>query len=84
MRQTQLNKIWVERINPETGANEKIEIHEESEMAKVILRRNKTHLRQAQMTPFADSELGKLLKLDGSGTMVEDILHGTVEQTQEI
>ena len=70
----QLGKLWV----PNQNGNEmdKTEIDEGDTLHEVILSRNETHLRQARNTPFAETNLGKKMKWDGTGKIVDTILDG--------
>ena len=75
-QRSQLRRIWVRRRNAADGTEERHEIHDTSEMEATILERNRRHLQQARKTPFADSVLGRLLKMDGMGDIADEILMG--------
>ena len=83
-QRSQLKKIWINQKDPRSGEMKKTEVHDEAEMADAILHRNRTHLRQAKNTPFAQSTLGKQLGPDGSGQLAEEILGGRWRQSGEV
>ena len=55
---------------------EKIILTECEEVELHLLQRNKTHLRQASDTPFADGALGEMIDWDGTGELSERLLRG--------
>ena len=61
-----------------------IEITDSETMNKLILERNKNHLKQAKDTPFANTILGKKLGWDGNGVMGDEILDGQWTNNYEL
>ena len=78
---SQLTKIWV--AQDETGkyvkdpTNRRV-IEDETKIHKHLLRRNIQQLTQAKETPFANGELAKKLKWDGTGDLGRDVLSGDI------
>ena len=70
-RQPQLSEIWVRG-----GNDEKITLSESVEVEEHLLQRNKQHLQQAAMTPFATGELADAIHSDGSGEAANRIISG--------
>jgi len=80
-RSGSLHRIWVAKDNSVSQQdrykeNNKLEINDGSKLGKHILHRNKAHLRQASNTPFADSDLGKELGVDGDSDITDSMLEG--------
>ena len=75
---TQLDKIWIDskRGSKTNKKDNKIEIDDTAEMHKKLLGRNKKHLRQARVTPFAEGTMSSVLGQDGDSEACEAILEG--------
>ena len=70
-RSPQLHEVWTVG---ESG--EKVVLSDPGEVEEHLLHRNRTQLRQASNTPFADGELGSLIHFDGTGDIAERIVKG--------
>jgi len=80
-RSGDLHRIWVAKDKSvdqqdRNKENNRLEINDGSKLGKNILYRNKAHLRQASKTPFADSDRGKELGLDGDTEITDLMLDG--------
>ena len=77
----QLTKLWVsydEEGNFAKDSTQKTELTSAIEVHDMILKRNQSHLGQAQKTPFATGKWAKKLKWDGTGDLGSEILSGTI------
>ena len=57
-----------------------VEITNSDDIHNKILERNLVHLQQAKDASFAMTKLGKLLRWEGSGDLVDQLLEGTVPE----
>ena len=59
--------------------NDNKEIYtDQSEIHRMLLERNATHLSQASSTPFATGDLQKALRWDGTGPLADSMLTGNI------
>ena len=86
---TQTYKIWLLNSGdvtdppPENWKKSKppqVEITNSDDTQSKILERNLVHLQQAKEKPFTMTKLGKLLRWEGSGDLVDQLLEGTVPE----
>ena len=79
--QTQVSTLWISRNengNFNKDMDRKLVYTNKDDINKAILQRNKSHLGQASVTPFAQGQLRKELKWDGTGPLGEKMLNGTI------
>ena len=67
----QMSEVWTKN-----DQGEKVIISDCNEVEHHLLKRNKTQLRKAAPTPFADGPMSTLLGPDGSGEIADRIVNG--------